>query len=350
MTAELKPAVRKRFGSGAVSGSVVALGAATILAAVFVAVAAKEPLSALRAFFVSPWSSPWFLGNMLDEAALLAVASLGIALAFRAGTFNLGGEGQIYIGGLAAAMVLLSPNGLSGGMALALAAVAGMAAGGAMAALSGALKALVGADELITSFLLSAAVAPVADYLISGPLRDQSQNLLATARFAEDRLLPHLLPPSSLNVSAPIAIVLAVASYIFLSRTATGFRLRIVGSSPAFARFAGIEGKRYWTPALAVSGALHGLAGFFAVAGTYGVCHRGFAGGLGWNALAVALIARNAPLALIPASLAYAWLDAGSDAALLSSGLSFETAAFVQAVVLLLVTARFARFIPGGRR
>jgi simple sugar transport system permease protein len=343
-------AERKKFGSGAALGSIVALGAATTIAALFVAVAAKEPLVALRAFFISPWSSAWLLGNMLDETALLAVAALGIALAFRAGTFNLGGEGQIYIGGLAAALVLLSPNGTPGPVSLALAAVAGMAVSGAMAAISGALKAATGTDELISSFLLSAAVTPVADYLISGPLRDQSQNLLATARFAHDRVLPQLLPPSSLNFSAPIAILLAASAWIFLSRTATGFRLRVVGASPGFARFAGIEGKRYWTPALAVSGALHGLAGFFAVAGTYGVCHRGFAGGLGWNALAVALIARNEPLALIPAALAYAWLNAGSEAALLSSGLSFETAAFVQAAVLLLVTARFARFIPGARR
>jgi riboflavin transport system permease protein len=331
-------------------GSMVALGAATTIAALFVAIASDEPVAALRAFFVSPWSSAWFLGNMLDNAALLAVASLGIALAFRAGTFNLGGEGQIYIGGLAATLVLLSLDGLPGPAALTLAAFAGMAAGGFMAALSGVLKVAIGTDELISSFLLSAAVAPVADYLISGPLRDSSQNLLATVRFVGDRVLPHLLPPSSLNLSAPIAILLAVAVWIFLGRTATGFRLRVVGSSPAFARFAGIEGARYWTPALTVSGALHGLAGFFAVAGTYGVCHRGFAGGLGWDALAVALIARNAPLALLPAALAYAWLNAGSDAALLSSGLSFETAAFVQASVLLLVTARFARFIPGGRR
>ena len=343
-------AERARIGSGAVLGSLVALGAATAVAALVVAFAAEESVPALRAFFISPWSSAWFLGNMLDEAALLAVAALGVALAFRAGTFNLGGEGQIYIGGLAAALVLLAPDGLPPPAALALAALAAIAAGGAMAAVSGLLKATTGTDELITSFLLSASLSPVADYLISGPLRDQSQNLLATARFASGRTLPHILPPSSLNLSAPAAVLLAAAAWVFLSRTAVGFRLRVVGSSPSFARFAGIEGRRYWTPALAASGALHGLAGFFAVAGTYGVCHRGFAGGLGWNALAVALIARNAPAALIPAALAYAWLDAGSDAALLSSGLSFETAAFVQAAVLLLVTARFARFIPGGRR
>ena len=94
---------------------------------------------------------------------------------------------------------------------------------------------------------------------------------------------------------------------------------------------------------MAVSGALSALAGFFAVAGTYGRCHAGFSGGLGWNAIAVALIAGNRPLALIPAALVYGALTAGSDAAMLATGLNVETSAFIQAAVLLLATAEFAR-------
>jgi ABC-type uncharacterized transport system permease subunit len=193
-------------------------------------------------------------------------------------------------------------------------------------------------------------VTPVADFLVSGPLRDPANNLLATARFAPDRLLPAVLPPSTLNASAPIALVLLAAAAFALERTAVGFRLRVAGSSPSFARFAGIEPASYWTPAFAVSGAFHGLAGFFAVAGTYGLCHRGFPGGLGWGAIAVALIARNSPLALVPAAAAYAWLETGSETAMLASELSFETSAFVQAAVFLLITARFSRRLFRGKQ
>jgi simple sugar transport system permease protein len=269
-------------------------------------------------------------------------AALGVVIAFRAGTFNLGGEGQIYAGGLAASVVLLSFGGSSGTLVLFAAAAAGAGAGALLAAAAGALKTKFGVDELISSFLASSAVTPAIDYLVSGPLRDPANNLLATARFAPDRLLPGILAPSTLSLSAPIALILLLAAAFALDGTAVGFRIRVVGSSPAFARFAGLEPAAYWTPAFALSGAFHGLAGFFAVAGTYGLCHRGFPGGLGWSAIAVALIARNAPLALIPAAFAYAWLDTGSETAMLSSELSFETAAFVQAAVFLLVTARFA--------
>jgi simple sugar transport system permease protein len=318
------------------------MAAAVAAAALLIGIAAPNPGETLRAFFIAPFSSAWFLGNTLDRATLILTAAAGVTVAFRSGTFNLGGEGQVYLGGLAASAVLLAPTAMGGPAALALAAFAAAAAAGCLAAVSGFLKAKYGVDEMISSFLAASAVSPVVDFLVSGPMRDAGSNLLATARFAEDRMLPRLLPPSELSLSAPLALAALALVALVLDRTATGLRLRISGSNPAFARFAGLRSEKYWTPALACSGALHGLAGFFAVAGTYGLCHRGFSGGIGWNAIAVALIARNVPLALLPAAAVYAWIEAGSDAALLSSGLSFETSAFAQAAVFLLVTARLS--------
>ncbi len=335
-------AERKRTANPAAIGSFIAVGGAAAAAAALVAAAAPDPGAALRAFFLTPISSAWFLGNAMDATALLITAALGVLVAFRAGAFNLGGEGQIYAGGLAAAAVLLNVGFLGGTTALVVAAVAGMAAGAVLSGTAGYLKSRFGVDELISSFLLSSAVSPVADYLVSGPLRDPANSLLATARFPQDRLLPAMLPPSTLNLSLPISLLLLAAAAYVLNRTALGVRIRVAGSSPDFARFAGIEPAAYWTPAMGISGAFHGLAGFFAVAGTYGLCHRGFPGGLGWGAIAVALIARNAPAALLPAAAAYAWLESGSETAMLSSELSFETAAFVQAAVFLLVTAKFS--------
>jgi simple sugar transport system permease protein len=129
---------------------------------------------------------------------------------------------------------------------------------------------------------------------------------------------------------------------VFLYETIWGYRFRISGSVPAFARYGGINPDSCIIPSMAASGVLSGLAGFFAVAGTHGLCHQGFAGGLGWNAVAVSLIARNRPLTLIPAALVYGWLKAGSDSALLARGLNFETSAFIQAVVLIMATIHFS--------
>ncbi|MDR3334615.1 MAG: ABC transporter permease [Treponema sp.] len=326
--------------SGPVFGAVITVGTAILLTMILIVVNAPVPVKTIRAFFIGPWSSPWFLGNTLDSIGLLLTASLGVVIAFRGGCFNLGGEGQIYLGGLAASVVLLwGPKGGAVGI-LGVAGLAALCTGGALGALTGILKKWSGANEIITSFLLSAALSPLADYLISGPLRDHSGNLLAMAPFPQ--LLPRLLPPSNLSISFLFALVLVAGGYLFINRTLWGYRFRIAGAAPAFARYGGIDPAGCWVPALTASGALGGLAGFFAVAGTYGRCHLGFPGGLGWNAIAVALIARNRPLALFPAALVYGALKAGSDSALLGTGLNFETSAFIQAVVLILATVNFA--------
>jgi simple sugar transport system permease protein len=250
-----------------------------------------------------------------------------------------GGGGTAANGGLAASGVTATGGGIPF-VLFALAALAALSTGGLIGALSGLLRKRFGANEMITSFLISAALSPVADYLIAGPLRNPAGNLMATARFGST--LKRILPPSNLSVSFIFALILVGMGHIFLYRTVWGYRYKVSGSAPDFSRYGGIDPDRRLIPAMGVSGALSGLTGFFAVAGTYGLCHLGFSGGLGWNAIAVALIARNRPLALIPAALVLGYLKAGSDSALLSRGLSFETTAFIQAVALILATIHFS--------
>lgn len=326
------------------------LAGAILVPALIIFASADDPGKSLAAFFTGPWSNRWFLGNTLDGAALLLTAALGAAFAFKGGCFNLGGEGQIYLGGCAAAVVLLAPvfAGFSGPAALAVAALAALCAGGVMGGLCGTLRRFTGAHELIGSFLLSAALIPLGDFLIAGPLHSGTENLLASAAFAPRFLLPKLLAPSALSLSAPVALALVLCAHVFVHYTAAGYRFRVSGAAPELARSGGITPENRFIPAMAVSGALSGLCGFFAAAGTYGMAYAGFSGGLGWTAIAAALIADGEPLALIPAALFLAALKAGSDAALLKAGFGFETAAFIQAAVLLLAALpRGKRFLPG---
>jgi len=322
--------------------SAIAIGFAVALTVILILINSQNPGRTLWAFFAGPWSSPWFIGNTLDGISLLLTASLGALIAFRGGVFNLGGEGQIYLGGLAASMVLLTGQTLPATALLICAAFAAMLIGGFMGGISGLLKKSLGLNELISSFLFSSALIPLADYLITGPLRDSSGNLLALPAFPRALLLPRLLPPSNLSLSFVYALLLVFAGHVFINKTYRGYQVRISGAAPGFARYGGINPEKVWIPAMAASGALSALAGFFAVAGTYGRCHAGFSGGLGWSAIAVALIAGNRPLLLLPAALVYGWLKSGSDSAQLASGLNIETSFFLQAAVLLFATARFA--------
>ena len=328
-----------------VNGAIIAVPTAFLLIFIIIFFNSETPFKTLSSFFWGPWSSPWFFGNTLDGITLLLTASLGAAIAFRGGTFNLGGEGQIYLGGLVSSVFLLAFQGspLPPPLLLFFAAASAMLTGAFMGGFSGLLKKRLGMNELITSFLFSSALIPVADYLIAGPLRDPNGNLLALPAFPNKLIIARLLPPSNLSISFIFALLLVFAGHIFITGTKWGYKFRISGVVPDFARFGGIDPEKAWVPAMAASGALSALAGFFAVAGTYGRCHAGFSGGLGWSAIAAALIAGNKPLLLFPAVLIYGWLKSGADSALLAAGLTLETSSFIQAAVLIFVTARFAR-------
>lgn len=321
----------------------VALVTALLLSVVMLALASPEPGAALRAFFISPLSQTYALGNMLNVASLLILTALGVTVAFRGGTFNLGGEGQLYASALATTVVLLRIPELGGLGGILVGAVTGMVTGGVIAGVSGLLKAVWDTDELITSFLLSSGLIPIVDYLIVGPLRDETSNLLITPEIAEQFRLPKLLRPSHLNLTALIAVLLAGLLFFLLYRTLTGYELRMNGLNRRFARYGGVAVGGYTTGAMAVSGMLHGLAGALLVVGTYHASISGFAGGLGWNGIAVALIGRTHPLGVIPGALVFAYLDAGARSAMYETAFTFELGMVVQAVIFFLITAQITR-------
>jgi simple sugar transport system permease protein len=327
---------------------------ALALIAALIALSSPDPLTSVASFFARPFSSAWYFGNMLNMAGLLILAGTGSAIALRAGAFNLGGEAQIYAPALASAVLLAgyAPRaaaalGLPPQAAAILALMAAIALGGAIGFIPGILRSRLGISELLSSFLLSAALLPVADYLVAGPFRDTGGNLVATKQIGDSFILPSLLQPSRLNASFFVALACAVAAWAFLSRTTPGYRLRMTGSARDFARFAGFPVGRATALAMAASGALHGLAGYFAVTGTWYRCHEGFSSGMGWSALAIALVARQNALAVIPAAIAFSWLETASDAAILSASLSFDATPLIQAIIFLIVSARY---LPFGRR
>ncbi|MDR2602324.1 MAG: ABC transporter permease [Spirochaetaceae bacterium] len=283
----------------------------------------------------------YLTGNMLDWASILLCAAIGFSICRAAGLFNMGIEGQMYAGGFASAACFpffsaFLPEGPVFTVLGAAAAAAG--AGALLGFLCGFLKKICGANELITTFLLSAAVFPVIGYLIGGPFRGVEGSLLATAKLPDSVRFARILPPSNLNVSVFASIVLLFCCRFFVNETAPGYRMRLCAEAGAFAAYAGIGGggarKNYWLYALSFSGALAGLAGFFAVYGSAGLCHQGFTGGVGWAAITTSLIARGKFAALVPAALFYSLLKFSADAALLGLGESSYFFTFVTGCAL----------------
>lgn len=324
---------------GSRNGAILAVLAAILTVLAVIVISSPEPAATIMTFLTGPWSNRFALGNMLARACLLAITGSGVVVAFRAGVFNLGGEGQTYLGAIVVTAVLTNPD-VPAAAALPVALVAATGATALLAGLSGYLRHTTGADELITSFLLAAAVLPVGDYLILGPLRDHSSNLLATRMIPEATRLTRLLPPSAFNTGVIWALAVVTILWFVLNWTLFGYELRITGYNRALARYAGIPVGRYTTIPMALSGALHGLAGSLLVLGVHYRSLTGFVGGLGWNGIAVALIARNNPILVVPAALFFALIDGGARAAVIRNQTTWELGSLVQGVVFLFVTAR----------
>ena len=294
----------------------------------------------------------YYLGSALNLSALYMIAGSGAAVSIKSGELNLGGEGQIYLGGFVCAVVLGATGAASHTLArlpLALLALAlSFALPALVTILSAALKRLRGADFLFTSFIASAAIIPFIDGLIAGPARSKTENLLATPFIAPQLRLAQLLPPSPLNVSFIIALALCLALWWLINRTSFGRQLTILGISPRFAEFSTYSKTRLTFTSAALSGGLHGLCGAAAILGTYYTCHQGFYAGMGWNAFSAALIARANPLLLIPSSLLMGFITTYSNRYALYHNYGFDMSSLIQAAILFLISFPLVSLRPGN--
>lgn len=327
---------------------IIALGVSFALAAIYALAASKDPRGALFAFFIGPFSNAYAFNSLLESAAPLLACALGACIAFRAGAFNLGGEGQASVGTLAAAVVVAAVQRtqiLPPALGIVAALLAAAAAGACLALLSALAERRAGAEVMLTSFLFAQAATIAVDWAIGGPLKDPGSNLLGMAPIPSAFRLPLLAPPSPLSLAFPLALALAVATVFLTKGTRAGMELKILGKSPAFAKAVGLS-SGLGVRAMAASGALAGIAGGFLVMGQAGRAVKGMTGGVGWNGLAVALISGSDGIGAIPAALFFSWLDSGTRQASMLSDLSADSSSVLKAVALFLITARLA----GDRR
>lgn len=315
---------------------------AGLLFTMILLVVSSHTFSAASDFLTGSFTSVFYFGAVLNTAALFMAAGLGDAVILSTGEFNLGGEGQIYAGGFATAVILSVTQNLPPAVSLFCAFAAAVAAPALMALLSALLKELKNASILLTTFLISAAVIPFIDSLIAGKFRGSYGNLLATPFIRESVRFPHILNPSPLSVISLAAPLLCILGWYLMYRTEYGKQLRITGISNEFAEYCGYSRKKILYSSLIVSGALHGITGFIAITGTYYTCHSGFYSGMGWDALSCALIAASNPAALIPSGLILSWIFTSADRVALNYNSGFDISLLIQGVMLSCISIQYA--------
>jgi len=332
-------------------GALAAPAAALALVALGLAALGQAPGPALAALARGAAGDADALATTLVKAAPLALTGAAVALSFRCGVWNIGAEGQLVLGALGATAVAtrLLPDAPAP-LLLPACALAGAAGGALLAAVAGLLRARRGVSEVIATILLNFIALQALALAVHGPLRESSGAYPQSDALPAAALLPAF---GRVHLGVPLAAALALATAWLLFRTPEGFRLRAVGLSPVAARFAGLSPEREALISIVIAGALAGIAGAFEVMGVTRRLFEGLASGTGYTAIAVALLARLHPAAVLPAALFFGALEAGAGSMQRNAGVPSVVTQVVQGLVILLslgFAAGPGGLLSGGRR
>jgi len=304
--------------------------------------AGANPIEASYRYVVAPLTSPFTVLEVLVSATPILFTGAAVAIAFRAGYWNIGGEGQLLLGAIAAAGVGQVAGGLPPLLAIPAMLLAGAAAGAAWALVPALLRVRFGIDEVVTTLLLNPVALLLVNGLLHGPWRDPVSGFPESPRIATSAEFLVLLERSRLHLGFIVALVVVTAAWYVLARTPAGLRLRAAGLSPHGARFAGISVSRTLLAAALVSGAIAGLAGVSEVAGIQNRLTGGISPGYGYTGIVVATLGTLTLPGVALAALFLGDLTVGASSAARSLGIPSQLGAVVQGVLLLTTIALLA--------
>jgi len=302
--------------------------------ALFLWVFRENVVEAYSALFKGAFGSKRYIGEALLSTTPLIFSGLAVALGFRCGLFNMGVEGQLIFGGMIAAYIGYAWD-LPRVIHLPLALLGGAVVAGLWGSISGYLKAYHNIHEVITTILLNYIAFAIADYMIAvgGPMKADNELPVSPAVLESARLV-RLWPGTRVSSGIIIAVVFAALVWFFIYKTRLGYKMRAVGFNAAAAEYAGINPKKMTVLAMALSGALGGLAGAVEVLGVHYKFYASFSPGYGWDGIAVALLGLLNPIGVIAAAFLFGVLRSGSITMQAIAGISKNVVSILIALVI----------------
>lgn len=322
-----------------VFGSISAVVVALILGAVVMSLSGADPVEAYSALWDGAFVGKRSIAETLIYSAPLILGGLAFAMSSRAGLFNIGVEGQLLVGGFVAGLVGAWDFNLPGALYMPLALFCGAIGGAVWGFIPGYLKARTGAHEVITTIMLNYLAMRMITYLTlrQSDVLPVDSTMIATNRVAPTAMLPKLMPPTRLHLGIVIAVVAAVVLWYVLFHTRFGYNVRAVGLSTGASAYGGIKAGATIAIAMTIAGGLAGLAGAGESLGLHGR-HWATSPGYGFTAIAVGLVGRNHPLAVILSGLLFGALNAGAPS-MQTANVSKEIVMLIQGFIILAVAA-----------
>lgn len=301
----------------------------------------SQTADAYETFLLGPLSrqNRWVI--WMRDALTLIMLGLAIAIVFRAEQFSLGADGQLYFGALAAGALVLAFGDLPKILLVPVALLSAATAGFLWGLVPGVLKAYLGANELVSTLMLNTVAARFYEMVITEQLQPPDAGFTTSDWFASNGLLTPIIDVAGdqVTIAVYLLIILVLITWVLIQRTPLGYEIRMIGANIKFANFGGVNSKRTIMLAMAISGAVAGLAGAHLAMGIHRRLILNISLGLGFEGVVVALLARNNPLVVPFTGLLYAYLRTGAQVMERDANVSSEVVRIIQAVVILLITA-----------
>lgn len=318
---------------------VLSISASLLIGALIMMANGRSPAVGYGALLKGAFGSKYNMANTFAKTVPLVLTGFATAISFRSGIFNIGGEGQLYLGAFAAAYVGITFTTLPKGIGIILAIIAGALVGGLYAFVPGLLKVKYKIDEVITTIMLNTVAVFFTSYLVNYPFATTRGKLNGTEIIADQFHLSRLIRLSTLNTSIFFMGFIALLIYYLMEKTSIGYDFKLVGQNSLFARFGGINDRRQMIIAMVLSGALCGLAGVFEVLGVHYRFLQNISPGYAWDGMLVALIVKNNPIGVIIMSIFFGALKTGS--------ISMENATSIPSELVLVIQSIIILFIAG---
>ncbi|RCJ30573.1 sugar ABC transporter permease [Nostoc minutum NIES-26] len=320
----------------------IAVVSALLVGAILILLAGANPIAAYTALFQESLSTYFGFGNTLTKMTPLLFTSLGVLVALRAGQFNIGGEGQIYLGALGSTLIGLYVQGLPALIHIPLTLLAGFIFGAVWGWIPGYLKAVRGVNEVITTLLLNYIAINLVSYLVQNPLKAPAAPSPYSPLIAKSAQLPIILPESLAHAGILLALIAAGILWVLLVRSPLGYQISAVGFNPIAARYAGISVERTIMLVMALAGGLAGLAGASEVMGLKYRLFEQVSPGYGFDAIAIAFLSRGSVFGVVLTSLFFAALRSGANVMQRSAGVPVTVVYAIQGLTVLFIAIALA--------
>jgi len=300
-----------------------------------------NPIEAYGAMIEGSIGSPRFIGNTLERAMMLCLLGLATAIGAKGGLFNVGGEGQLFFGALAATMIGLWCSNLPGLVVLVLSLISAIIAGGVYAWIPAMLKVKLGVSEVITTIMLNTVAIKVCTYLVNGPWNSTSSAISKGTDYLDETLrFATLIENSNLNTGFIGGAVLTFFIWYLMKKTSIGLELKVTGENERFARFSGLPSSKLMVGSMVASGAICGFVGLFLIYGSQGHMTEAVSNEFYFDGMLVAMIMNYSPLGIIIMSLFFAAMSTGATHMDMMVGVSPQIYDIIFSIIIFLMAAQ----------